>query len=131
MCRLQVCACAVAAGGLRGSAPPTAVGSACCSGPLHAARKSVARTTNGLHGPVSCRDCHVKLPREWLTTSHLPHATGRVPRAAPTGVAPLQDNYSKPITHAYHPGNWLDHTSRAHPCFDPKKVGQMLTHPSA
>lgn len=50
-----------------------------------------------------------------------------VPCAVSAGIARLQDNYSKPITHAYHPGDWLDHTSRAHPCFDPKKVGYCCT----
>ncbi|GFR49988.1 hypothetical protein Agub_g12134 [Astrephomene gubernaculifera] len=32
-----------------------------------------------------------------------------------------QDNYSMSLQHPEHPGDWLDHTSRTHPCFDPKK----------
>ncbi|GLI62594.1 hypothetical protein VaNZ11_005131, partial [Volvox africanus] len=29
--------------------------------------------------------------------------------------------YSLPLYHSIHPGNWLNHTSQAHPCFDPEK----------
>ncbi|GFR49991.1 hypothetical protein Agub_g12137 [Astrephomene gubernaculifera] len=31
------------------------------------------------------------------------------------------DYYAAPIKHVEHDGEWLDQTSRAHPCFDPKK----------
>ncbi|KAG2488200.1 hypothetical protein HYH03_013194 [Edaphochlamys debaryana] len=31
------------------------------------------------------------------------------------------DYYSHSIWHKEHPGEWLDQTSKAHPCFDPKK----------
>lgn len=32
------------------------------------------------------------------------------------------DNYASSIIHDDHDGEWLDHSSRTHPCFDPKKV---------
>lgn len=32
------------------------------------------------------------------------------------------DNYSFSLEHHTHPGDWLDLTSRTHPCYDPKKV---------
>ncbi|GLC75556.1 hypothetical protein PLESTF_001656500 [Pleodorina starrii] len=42
-----------------------------------------------------------------------------------------QDNYSLPLQHRTHPGDWREHTSRAHPCFDPNKdlVVPAFKHP--
>jgi hypothetical protein len=33
-----------------------------------------------------------------------------------------QDNYSLPLDHPSHPGDWRTHTSLWHPCFDPSKA---------
>ncbi|KAG2488211.1 hypothetical protein HYH03_013205 [Edaphochlamys debaryana] len=42
-----------------------------------------------------------------------------MPHASQTGYG--ADNYSLPVEHKDQPLNWLDQTSKAHPCFDPKK----------
>ncbi|KAG2432501.1 hypothetical protein HXX76_008846 [Chlamydomonas incerta] len=46
---------------------------------------------------------------------------GRMDFPHASNTAYGQDNYSLPLHHASHPGDWRDHTSLTHPCFDPKK----------
>ncbi|GIL69673.1 hypothetical protein Vretifemale_506 [Volvox reticuliferus] len=46
---------------------------------------------------------------------------GRTDFPHASNTAYSQDNYSLPLHHPLHPGDWLEHTSKAHPCFDPEK----------